>query len=536
MRQGGRKAAKERRHKLPTYAVFSYGRAPQELMARDVADQLFAMADQLLSDVGIDVGEWGRRLATKGVPTGCHLKGEKLYFERGAAREILTSAPSDFIVNARDPKKSVRVGGRNGVFAAGHGALMVRGAGQERRVPMINDASNFVRLSQFAPALQVTSGLCGPISDSATGLVHLELAKLYLTLSDQAFLSPARSAGQVRDLIQIADLAFGGRSDRHPFMLGTVHWNRPLSFDAEMLDLLAAYADHAQAVILSPIMTLGATAPASVSDALVQWLAETMAAASVSQMLKPGLPIVVGGMFTSLAMKYGTPKFTGPEISHMTHAASQLARMLHIPFWSGAGLTSTKTLDGQAGSECQLHLDDIGLSQAHMASGSFGTLEAGQVADVGKFVLDAQLIENKQAILRSGRLQASSDVGAMFDDMHGRSFMGHPHTQHMTDALSAKNPAYNDDLYELWQAGGAEEMHDRTRRIAQSWLAEYEKPDIDPAIERDMCAFLDKQLACAPTRSPACVHPSKPEKHVNIQSDIAGLLHDNIWDGVFKRR
>ena len=77
---------------------------------------------------------------------GCDIKGERVHFPRGLARELCKTAPSAFTQHARNSARTVEIGGKNTVFAPVYGPPFVRDLTGERRYAEIEDFNNFVKL------------------------------------------------------------------------------------------------------------------------------------------------------------------------------------------------------------------------------------------------------------------------------------------------------------------------------------------------------------------------------------------------------
>ncbi len=78
-------------------------------------------------------------------------------------QEILKSAPRQFTQHARNPAKSVEIGGRNVVFAPAYGSPFVMDLDKGRRYGTIEDFRNFIKLAQASPMLHHSGGtICEP--------------------------------------------------------------------------------------------------------------------------------------------------------------------------------------------------------------------------------------------------------------------------------------------------------------------------------------------------------------------------------------
>ena len=75
-----------------------------------------------------------------------------------------------------------------------------------------------------------------------------------------------------------------------------------MAFDSMMLGALKAYSSANQAVIVTPFIMSGAMAPVSVMGTLTQALAEAMAGLALTQLIRPGAPVIFGLFSAALSM------------------------------------------------------------------------------------------------------------------------------------------------------------------------------------------------------------------------------------------
>ena len=121
-----------------------------------------ANADTILEEMGIDIRDddetveiW--RNAGAIVTYWEDAKGQKvprLKFPRGLCRSIIkASAPRTFTQHARNPGRTVEIGGKTTVFAPVYGPPFVRHVDGERRYGTIRDFEDLVKLAYMAPAI-----------------------------------------------------------------------------------------------------------------------------------------------------------------------------------------------------------------------------------------------------------------------------------------------------------------------------------------------------------------------------------------------
>ena len=89
---------------------------PYEILSEDGLARIEAATDRILAEVGIDIrgDEESIRLFRE---SGASVGGERVRFEPGHLREILKTAPAEFTQVARNPARSVQIGGRATVMA-----------------------------------------------------------------------------------------------------------------------------------------------------------------------------------------------------------------------------------------------------------------------------------------------------------------------------------------------------------------------------------------------------------------------------------
>ncbi len=113
-------------------------------------------ADTILEEIGIDFRDDPEALAIW-KEAGADVQGERVHFARGMCRSLIQkSAPREFTQHARNPERSVVIGGKNTVFAPAYGPPFVRSLDEGRRYARIEDFRNFVKLAYM-------SGVAAPL-------------------------------------------------------------------------------------------------------------------------------------------------------------------------------------------------------------------------------------------------------------------------------------------------------------------------------------------------------------------------------------
>lgn len=121
-------------------------------------------AEDILEKIGVEVRhEPSLKLLRE---AGCRVEGELVTFYRGFCRKlVMENAPPEFIQHARNPEKSIKIGGDSMALVPVYGPPFVAASDIERRYGTLEDFNNFVRLAHMSPVLHHTGG---PICERAT--------------------------------------------------------------------------------------------------------------------------------------------------------------------------------------------------------------------------------------------------------------------------------------------------------------------------------------------------------------------------------
>ncbi|SVC41186.1 uncharacterized protein METZ01_LOCUS294040, partial [marine metagenome] len=126
-RSGGRAARRESRAaKVTVSAPYIIRRVPcQEVLNEEGLARIEANADQLLQDIGIEFRDDDEVLNLwRGA--GADVRDQRVRFPKGLLRQLIATAPTQFTQHARNPARSVEIGGDNMVFAPVYGPPFVR--------------------------------------------------------------------------------------------------------------------------------------------------------------------------------------------------------------------------------------------------------------------------------------------------------------------------------------------------------------------------------------------------------------------------
>ena len=427
---------------------------------------------------------------------GQTVDGDTVRFDPGFLRAHAALAPSTFALRARNPARSLAIGGDAMVFGAVQGPPFVR-RGLERRDGTLEDLEDLLRLVQQTDAIDTPGRSMLEPNDVALDVRHLVRALASIRMTDRVWAGECSATFAAEDCLRLAEIVFGGADAiaADPVLFANCNVNSPLRFDARMLEGIFAYARAGQAVIITPFLLMGAMAPVSVPAALVQQTVEALAGIALVQLIRPGTPSVMGSFLSSTDMKNGSPAFGGPESAVGLHASGQIARRIGLPWRSGGGtLTASPALDYQAGYEAMNTQQSAFLAGANVVWQSAGWLEGGLVTSLAKFVADAEMLD---LLLRQFTPfevdEESLALGAHVEVGHGGHFFGAEHTLERFRECFWRPTVATTDNFDRWTRGGSLDHAARAEIRVREILDGYERPPLDGAVEEELVEFVERR-------------------------------------------
>ncbi|MBT6257850.1 MAG: trimethylamine methyltransferase family protein [Alphaproteobacteria bacterium] len=466
-----------------------------EMLSDEGAEIIENNAETILEEIGIEFKDDPEALDILR-EHGADVQGQRVHFPRGLCREYCQKAPSEFTQHARNPARSVEIGGNRTVFAPVYGPPFIRDLDNERRYATIEDFRNLVKLIYMLPGLHHSGGtVCEPV-DLPVPKRHLEMLYTHMKYSDKPFMGSVTAASRAQDTVDMAKVLFGdGFLDENNVLVSLINANSPMTWDDTMLGALKVYARHGQAVIISPFILAGAMSPVSVAGTLAQTLAEAMSGIAFAQMVRQGAPVIFGSFASSMSMQTGAPTFGTPEPALVLNGCAKLARRLGVPFRSGGSLTAAKTVDAQAAYESTHTIMPSVTSGVNFVLHSAGWMEGGLVSDFRKLLLDADQLTMMQRMVGGIDLSENGQaMDAIRETGPGQHFLGSSHTQANFEDAFWRSDLADYTTFEQWSSEGAVESAKRAENRARTMLNNYEAPAIDPAIDEALIAFKAKRM------------------------------------------
>ena len=167
---------------------------------------------------------------------GADVNGHRIRIDEALLTHLLKTAPEHYTLSARNPERSVTLGGRKQILTPAYGAPNVLDLDGIRRNPTIKDFHDFAKLGHMSPAMQMSGGvICEPM-DIPVPKRHLHMVYSLKRHSDKPFMVMVTARDRAEDTVEMARIVFGKDFiDKHTVMTSIANCNSPLVWDQTML-------------------------------------------------------------------------------------------------------------------------------------------------------------------------------------------------------------------------------------------------------------------------------------------------------------
>ena len=429
--------------------------------------------------------------------------GNKVFFSEKQVQSALENVPSSFTLTARDPAKSITIGADGYALSPGYGAPFIIEADTGRRNATYADYNNFCKLVHTSSVLNTNGYLMVMPSDLPVKTAYLDMLYSNIVLCDKPFMGSPQSEQTVEHSLEMADIAWGDglkKADNEKtvmaFLMNPVP---PLKYPAEVCNSIITAAAFNQASIVSLLIMAGASGPITLPELLAQQTAEMLAGVVLTQFVRPGSPVIAGGSSSIMDMRTGALSMGAPEYSVISSATVQIADYYGIPARGGSSNTDSWRTDYQAGVESSFGLFTSLRNGAHFIMHSAGILGAYSAMSFEKFIADEELcryaLEVLKPVFPSGeqRKDRAVDFGMIKETGIGGNYLMHPVTIELCRNSFFESAVFTRQDYPDWKSTGARTIEEKADSVLLSRLESYRKPDIDPAVEKDLARFVQSR-------------------------------------------
>lgn len=459
------------------------------LLTEQQAQAVIQDAVALLDDPGFAVDHQGILELLADAGARIDWDAHTVHVPADVVESSLKSCPTRFSLYNLRGEEAVRYGSGHTFYNPGSSALrFLDSYGNPPRSAHTEDLAQLVQLVEVLDPLdsQSTALVCSDVPEAIQDLYRLYIALNYLT---KPIITGVFHHSSWKPMIEMLTVASGStqRLAEKPLAAFDICPTSPLTWSHTCAQNLLDNALAAVPVQIISMPMAGATSPVTLAGSLVQGTAENLSGVVISQLVRPGTPVVWGGSPAVFDMKYGTPPMGAPGTWLLAGAYAQISAVLELPSQAYLGITDAKTIDFQAGMESAPGALLGALVGLDLVSGA-GMLAYENCQSLEKLLLDAEIISLARHYLKGISLPPSPpDLDSIRQVGPRGDFIALDHTfEHFREAVHYPSALIDRQRLEDWEAAGSQDAWQRARQTLPGLLASYAGPALDSGSREEL--------------------------------------------------
>ncbi len=461
-----------------------------QVLDPDLIARILDEALHILAEVGMEVRgkEMREQLLAAGLPTDT--SGERVLFPRDVVERAIASAPRSFTLYDRDGRPHADLGGDRVHFVPASSGLKIldHRTGQTR----LANSTDFVEYIRIGDGLDNIRNLATAFStndDIEAGVS--DAWRLYLTLTNttKPVVSGAFTEHGVGRMADMMELFRDDRDDliARPLSIFTITATGMFRYSEDscqnLLDCVAAGIP----VEIVPVTLMGLIAPVTLVGATVFHTVDVLAGLTMTQVIKPGAPVLFGGAPAEFHMRAASSPMLGIQALRLDVAYAEVAKSLGLPTQTYMALGDGKFLDAQAGAETFGSALLAALAGFNSVSGP-GMLDFVLTFSLPKLVYDDDLCGQALHFVRD--IEPADDLPSLDlvrELMAEQHLITAEHTMtHWPDHLHMPSSITDRENRENWVKAGSSTLLERATAEVERRLNAYEPIETDPLLVAEM--------------------------------------------------
>lgn len=355
--------------------------------------KIYRHAIDILEQVGIKLKHDGVLDILK--ENRVRLEDDIAFFTKKEIESWISKAPASFTLHARNPEYNAIIGGDRINFISGYGCPTVYELDGSSRNARLSDYIRFAKLIHQCNHFTINGGILAQPSNVPADLSHMIMTYAALMASDKCLMGLPGNQLQMRQIMELAAIAFGGRQafEEKPHILTMISTISPLLVDDMGLSSILVSAEFNQPLIMSPGPAAGTTGPIDLAGNMALATAEALACIAIAQMIRPGVPVLFGLQCFGADLNTANISIGSPAYALMAKHTAELARYLNLPSRCGGSNTDALCVSAQSGYEGMLSMLTACQNKVNLIVQSTGILDSFAAISYEKFIMDMEIID-----------------------------------------------------------------------------------------------------------------------------------------------
>ena len=426
---------------------------------------------------------------------GARVDGNRVHITQAMIEKALETVPARVLLAGRDAAQDVILEGKRVYAGTGGSPTMVLDPGADTvRPSTLRDLADLARL---ADALQHCDFIVIPLHPTNVPDEDVPINRFYtcLTHSSRHIMGGVGSVEGARQVIEMGAMIAGGSEAlrERPFISAITSWMvSPLHLDTGVTDILIEWCKHGLPVALSSAPMAGSTSPVTLAGTLTQLNAEQLSGIVLSQLVRPGTPVLAGYIPGVADMRSGGYLGGAVEFGMMQAAAAQLAHFYRVPIYGSGGMSDSKLPDAQAGYEKMATFLLAAMGGCNYIHHALGMVTNMSAASLEQAVIDDEIVGMAMRAL-SG-IEVTEDTMAV-EPIHrvgpGGHYLMESHTLQFMRSELFYPPLADRQNRAMWEAGGKKNTRERAIARVEELLRKHQPPGLLPEVDAAIRAMFN---------------------------------------------
>jgi trimethylamine--corrinoid protein Co-methyltransferase len=459
-----------------------------QVLSQDELEIIHQTSLNILADVGIQVD--GEQLRQRLVDAGAKVDFQSglLKISHDLVMHALETTPRRITLFSRDGRPTITLGDGRSYCGIGQGAIYFEDTSQgKRRLATKEDVANLFRLGDAMPLVSLVAPPAIP-NDVPPETCYAHAADAAWNNSAKHLEINPETARVARILLDMARVV-AGTDDlaSRPILTCLVSVQSPLHWPEHLCDSVLALVSAGVPIIFHCAPLFGVSGPVTLAGLLAQQNAEVLSGIVISQIIRPGTPVIYGGGWGSFDLRTMTRVLGSPEGALLRMAGGQIGRFYGVPNHSLGPDSDSQAMDEQMGWEKMLSAIaaiNAGIS-IFINTSMYGQ---GMTVSYEQLILDQEIVGMAYRFLEGITVSPETLAYDVIKSVgpHG-SFLMEEHTlkymrsgEHWLPTLSNRRG------YDQWKEKGGKDIVQQATERARQILETHQPEPLDTYVRQEL--------------------------------------------------
>jgi len=433
------------------------------------------------------------------VDHGAHLQADtnRVQLTEIMIQQTLKTVPNSFKLYDSYGNKTHDFSGNKVHFTPGSSALgFLDYQSNKIRKPVTEDYIHYVKVTNQLQhvASQSTAFVCSDVHEKVSDSYRLFLSLLY------GYKPVVTGAFSIESFQIMKDLQVAVRGTEEnllnkPLTIFSCCPTSPLKWSDVATQNLVDCATFGIPVEIVPMPMAGFIAPVTLVGTLIQHTAEIVSGIVISQIIRPGTPILYGGSPAVFDVRFETTPMGAIETIMIDCANNEIGKSFKIPTQAYVGLSDAKQLDAQAGLETGIGITLAALSGINNLSNA-GMHDFENCISLEKLVLDNEICGMILRMLDGIEPKEDFPVLPHFEELlKEKHLLISQHTRHyLKEEQYMPGPVIDRMNLSRWIEEGSLTLSERAHKEVEKHLKNDPPTKLSKDIKKDLISLMEKEV------------------------------------------